>query len=145
MALARACTTDSVYIAKNKSINTSVLLYTEGRRVKTKALLDSGATECFRHPKWVDNHELPKEPLKRPRKVQNVDGTTNCMGEITHTVTMAVCHQSRMKIHQFLVADIGEDNLILGYPFFKAANPFIDWQKGSTNGNVILTTCDEWV
>jgi len=44
-----------------------------------------------------------------------------------------------------LVADIGEDDLILGYPFFEAANPFIDWQKGSANGNVILTTCDEWV
>jgi hypothetical protein len=67
------------------------------------------------------------------------------MGEIMHAVNLAVCHQSRMKIHQFLVVDIGEDNLILGYPFFEAANPFIDWQWGSANGNVTLTTCDEWV
>jgi hypothetical protein len=67
------------------------------------------------------------------------------MGEITHTVNIAVRHQSRTKIHQFLVVDIGEDDLILGYPFFEAANLFIDWQRGSTNGNVTLTTCDEWV
>jgi hypothetical protein len=134
-----------VYIAKNKSINAPVLLYTEERRVESKALLDSGATECFIHPRWVEKQQLPKEPLKRPRKVRNVDGTTNRMGEITHTVNLAVRHQSRTQLHQFLVADIGEDDLILGYPFFEAANPFIDWRKGSTNGNVLLTTCEEWV
>jgi hypothetical protein len=26
--------------------------------------------------------------------------------------------------------DIGEDNIILGYPFFEAANPLIDWLMG---------------
>jgi hypothetical protein len=67
------------------------------------------------------------------------------MGEIMHTVNLAVHHQSRTQMHQFLVADIGEDDLILGYPFFEAANPFIDWQQGSTNRSVILTTCNKWV
>jgi hypothetical protein len=37
-----------------------------------------------------------------------------------------------------LVADIGEDNLILGYPFFEAVNPRIDWPTGTIDTKVAL-------
>ena len=37
----------------------------------------------------------------------------------------------------FLVADIAEDNLILGYPFFESANLQIDWTKGTILGEVM--------
>jgi hypothetical protein len=41
-------------------------------------------------------------------------------------------------LYQFLVADIGEDNIILGYPFFEEANPQINWSVGSIKGNISL-------
>ena len=53
MALARACMTDSVYIARNRSIKTPVSMCTEGRRAEKEALLDFGATESFIHPRLV--------------------------------------------------------------------------------------------
>ena len=45
------------------------------------------------------------------------------MGKITHTVEMLLQYDNKINRHVFLVADIGEDDLILGYPFFESANP----------------------
>ncbi len=49
-----------------------------------------------------------------------------------------------MANHQFLVADIREDNLILGYPFFEAINPQIDWPTSTTKETITLLSHDEW-
>jgi hypothetical protein len=35
--------------------------------------------------------------------------------------------------------DIGENNIILGYPFFKAANLLIDWPTGRMCGTITMT------
>ena len=106
-----------------------------------QALLDSGATECFIHPRLVQKYELKKTPLPLPRTVRNVDGTINKLGEITEKVEFLVLHNDGARMHKFLVADIGEDDLILGYPFLEAADPKINWTKGEMSGHVVLTTC----
>ena len=49
-----------------------------------------------------------------------------------------------MANHQFLVADIREDNLILGYPFFEAINPQIDWPTSTTKETITLLSHDKW-
>ncbi len=46
--------------------------------------------------------------------------------------------------HQFLVANIGEDNLILGYPFFEAINPQINWPTGTTKETITLLSHNKW-
>jgi hypothetical protein len=38
----------------------------------------------------------------------------------------------------FFVADIASDDLILGYPFFKDANPSILWKEGKLEGTLML-------
>jgi hypothetical protein len=38
------------------------------------------------------------------------------------------------------MANIGEDDLILGYPFLEATNPKISWTEGIIEGTVILLT-----
>jgi len=37
------------------------------------------------------------------------------------------------------VVDIGEDDIILEYLFFEAANPMIDWPTGKVHGVLTLT------
>jgi hypothetical protein len=133
-----------VYLARNQSIKVPVSLYTREQEAETNALLDSGATECFINPRLVDQYQVTTEPLKKTRKVRNVDGTTNRIGAIMHAAKLIVQHQSYATCHLFLVADIGEDNLILGYPFFEATNPTIDWVKGELTGEVTLSSEEDW-
>ncbi len=108
-------------------------------RVIEKALLDSGATESFIHPWLVKQLTLATYQLKKPRQVRNMDGTNNQQGKVTTEAKFQVFHESHCQTHCFLIADIGEDNIILGYPFFKAANPMIDWPTGKVHGVLVLT------
>jgi Aspartyl protease len=96
MALIRACNSpDSMYIAKKKSIHASLLLHTSSKRAMKKALLDTGATKNFIHPRVVKQLSLRTRKLTKPRKVKNVDGTLNQSGEITDMVTLIVTHNGK--------------------------------------------------
>jgi len=125
-------------VARNKAIKASISLYTKKERATKKALLDSGATESFIHPRLIKEAKLKKNPLTKPRKVKNVDRTLNKAGAVTHTMTFKVKYQGKETCHKFLIANIGEDDIILGYPFFEGTNPNIDWTKGTIDGMVEL-------
>ena len=122
--------TDLVYVARNRSIKARVFLYTEAERVENKALIDSGATECLIHPRFLETLSLETIKLPRSRVVRNVDESINWSGTITQAVDFIVQCGDKVTPHQFLVANIGEDNLILGFPFLEAAEPKIDWAAG---------------
>ncbi len=76
--------------------------------------------------------------LEKPRQVQNIDGTNNQLGEVTKEAKFQIFHENHCQNHHFLIADIGEDDIILGYPFFEAANPMIDWPTGKVHGALVL-------
>ncbi len=138
VALTRACNLMSVYISRNRAIKTPVTVQMSQERVTKKALLDSGATESFVHPRLVKELALATYLLQKPRQVQNVDGTSNRLGKVTEEIKFQVFHESHCQIHCFLIADIGEDDIILGYLFFEVANPMIDWPTGKVHGALVL-------
>jgi aspartyl protease len=109
------------------------------QRATQNALLDSGATESFIHPRIVHELQLSTNQLHHPRMVQNIDRTSNRLGEVVDEVRMSIRHENYNKMHRFLVTDIGENDIILGYPFFKAANPLIDWPTGRMHGVITMT------
>jgi hypothetical protein len=80
--------------------------------------------------------KIKEHPLARPRHVRNVDGTINQAGKTTMGVHLVVKYQGKPQEHLFFITDIGEDNVILGYPFFKAATPHINWKMGELMGEV---------
>jgi hypothetical protein len=69
-----------------------------------------------------------------------VDGTLNQSGEVTEGVILITKYNGKPQKHLFYMANIGEDNLILGYSFLEAANPKISWKEGTIEGTVILLT-----
>jgi hypothetical protein len=127
-----------VYVAKRRSIQVAVQLYTQFRRVKVDALLDCGATENFIHPRLVKQMKLATKPLKRPQQVKNVDGTPNKAGKVTEVVILEICRKNYRQKHEFFVAEVDHDEILLGYPFLEAVNPQINWWSGKLYGMVTL-------
>src|SRR5216684_2313249 len=128
----------SVYVSRNCAIKTPVTIQTLQERVTRKVLLNSRATESFVHPQLMKNLVLCTYKLDKPRQVCNIDGTNNHLRKVTKETQFQVFHESCCQKYHFLIADIREDNIILGYPFFEAANPMVDWPTRKVHGNLIL-------
>ncbi len=128
----------SVYVSRNRAIKTPVTIQMSQERVTKKALLDSRATESFIHPRLAKELALTTYLLEKPRQVRNVDGTSNWLGKVTKEAKFQVFHESYFQTHCFLITDIGEDDIILGYPFFEAANAMINWPTGKIHGALVL-------
>ena len=100
------------------------------KRAETSALLDSGTTENFINPDYARELKLPIEELAEPCKVFNVDGTQNRHGQITHHTDLEVRTGDQTRTMHFFLTNLGEQKVILGYPWFAAVQPIIDWAKG---------------
>ena len=75
--------------------------------------------------------KIGKANLKKERTIWNVDGTHNKSGAIKHYVDLQVRCGDRIKEMQFLVTNIGEDELVLGYPWLAAFQPKINWKNAT--------------
>jgi len=99
----------------------------------TKALVDSGATDCFMSETFIRRMKLGKRPLQRPQKIWNIDNTANQAGDITHYTTLDIQTGGVQKTIQFLVTNIGNEDVILGYPWMAAFEPKFTWKHGTIN------------
>jgi hypothetical protein len=59
---------------------------------------------------------------------------------------MTIGYQGKKGRHNFFLANIGIDDVILGYPFFEDLLLDIDWRRGKVTSNVTLETedADQW-
>ena len=106
-----------------------VYVNTSNKRAETAALLDSEATENFITTHYANWLRLPIKQLPRARKVCNVDGTPNRQGNITHFTDLEVQTGAKKVKMRFFLTDLGEQKVILGYPWFAAMQPKIDWAR----------------
>jgi len=107
-----------------------LFIATAAKRTDSTALLDSGATENFINSRYAEWLRLPVKQLPKPREVYNVDGTLNKQGSITHCTDLEVQTGGKKTIMRFFLTDLGEHKMILGYPWFAAVQPKIDWARG---------------
>jgi len=98
-----------------------------------KALVDSGATNCFMSENFIRWMKLGKKPLQRPRKIWNIDNTVNQAGDITHYMNLDIQTGKVRKMIQFLVTNIGNEDIILGYPWMATFEPKFTWKNGAIN------------
>ena len=96
-----------------------------------EALIDSGATECFLDHWTVSHLRLPLKPLKAPHTIHNINGTHNQAGQITHKCRLKVQIGAIHQEMDFFITNLGQDQIILGYPFLKLLNPNINWTNGT--------------
>ena len=79
-----------------------------------KALVDSGATDNFIHPAFAKRLGLEMMPLETPKRIYNIDNTSNKSGSITHSLELKVTTKGIEKVMRFLVTDIGNEDILLG-------------------------------
>ena len=107
-----------------------------------KALVDSGATDCFIHPRLAERMKVGAQAFEKPKKIFNIDNTENKSGSITHFIDLKVQTKGEIKDIWFLIANIGMENLLLGYPWLAAFEPGFKWRPAImdyTNFPVIIS------
>jgi hypothetical protein len=105
-------------------------LHSRSKRANTVALLDSGATKNFMNLEYAKYLHMPIQCLKEPRKLFDVDGTPNKSRELQFFTDLQVQTGSQRTTLQFFLSNLGENKIILGYPWFAAFQPKIDWRRG---------------
>ena len=68
--------------------------------------------------------------LKRPILARNVDGTINKTRTITSYVDLTMKIDKRVIDIQLLVTGLGNQRIILGFPWLNECNPDINWKTG---------------
>src|SRR6266571_3287704 len=79
--------------------------------------------------------KLGKRPLQKPRKIWNIDNMANQARKITHYITLDIQTGGIQKQIQFLVTNIGNEDIILGYPWMAAFEPQFTWRNGVIHEN----------
>ena len=143
----RAIFPSDAFVPKQRSIKAKVQMFTSKVAAEARALIDSGATENFISPSFISRYSIPTHSLSKPKIVRNVDGTKNRNGNIEELVNFEIAYlkingQLKRKMQTFLILDLGEDDMILGYPFLQATNPEINWTEGNIKGTLWASTED---
>ena len=105
-------------------------IHSIAKRAKAIILVDLGAIENFMNLTYTKWLRLPIKRMTTPRKLFNVDGTENKSGELQHYVDLQTRTGTHTTTLRFFLSDLGEHKAILGYPWFTAVQPKIDWKQG---------------
>src|SRR5712672_1239557 len=122
--------TDDMFLSNRKSMTLQFYAHLSRKRTEGIVLKDTGATENFmslEYAKWLG---LPIKRLPKPRTLLNVDGTLNKQGKLEYYADLQVQTGSQRQDMRFFLSNLGEQKAILGYPWFAAMQPKIDWARG---------------
>ena len=111
-------------------MNVCIYLHSHLKRAKTQALLNSGATENFMTLDYAKHLHLPIKELNKPRMLYNVDRTINKAGIIKYCTDLKVQTGANHTWMQFFLSNLGHHQVILGYPWFVAVQPKVNWKRG---------------
>src|SRR5258708_28718038 len=114
-----------------------VLIRTSYTMADKKALVDSRATDNFMHPCFVERMGIGTKELPNPRKIWNIDGTLNKGGYLMHYTDLDVQTKGIHKEMQFLLTDLGGEDIILGYPWLATFKPKVMWKTATIDTTVL--------
>ena len=83
-------------------------------------------TDNFITEKLLKRMKIGKLPPKKPQVIWNIDNTQNKAGSIKYFMDFQVrCGNKKENMH-VLVTDLGEDKIVLGFPWLAAFQPKIN-------------------
>jgi hypothetical protein len=107
-----------------------LFIHSASKRAETSALLDSRATENFMHLDYAKALGLPVKELEKECKLYNMDRTENKAGALKHYTDLSIQMGTQHYNLRFYLSNLGDHKCILGYPWFAAIQPRINWRKG---------------
>jgi hypothetical protein len=136
-AWVRALRCNSVYITRYRSMRIPVSIRTSYFMADKQALVDSRATDNFMHPNFAKRMGLGMQELPNPKKIFNIDNTTNKAGMITHYLDLDVVTKGIHKEMRFLITDIGREEILLGYPWLATFEPEFNWKSATIDSRLL--------
>src|SRR5712671_6143765 len=125
-----------MFITKRNALTIKLVLRTT--RKTEEALIDSGATKNFLNPQAVTKLRLITEDLDKPQSIHNIDGTNNQAGLITKKCRLKIRLGKVDQEMDFFITNLGQDRIVLGYPFLRVSNPTINWEKGNIHHTSLI-------
>ena len=107
-----------------------IYLHSKSKRAETLALLDSGATENFMSLDYTKHLHLPIKTLKEPRRLFNINGTPNKARDLKYYTDLGTRTGTNTRTLRYFLSDLEDSRVILGYPWFAAVQPKINWAWG---------------
>ena len=126
-----------MYSTQRNSMTIPLTMNMWHKTTTIEALLDCGATHNFIDPRAVKSLGVGIKELRTPLTVNNVDGTVNRDGTITHFCNLWAWQGSKTEKLGFYVANLGRDRIILGYPWFQLFNPEFNWARNTLKGDKV--------
>jgi Retroviral aspartyl protease len=128
---------DRMYTSTVNTLKISITFRHQCATVAGRALIDSSATENFIDYQTAVRWRLNTKDLWHPHKVYNMDGTENQGGIISKSCVLHVRRGEQQIAQRFYVTNLGQDHVILGYPWLQEFNPEIDWEEGQLIGEEV--------
>ena len=100
----------------------------KSKRAEALALIDSGATKNFMSLQYAKYLQLPIKKLVKAHQLFNIDGTPNKSGNLEYYTDLEVHTGTQRTNLRFFLSDLGDNKVILRYPWFAAVQPKIDWR-----------------
>jgi Retroviral aspartyl protease len=119
---------DWMYTSTVNTLKISITFWNQCAMVAGQALIDSGATENFIDYQTAVWWRLHTKDLWCPWKVYNVNGTENQGGIISKSCVLCVWQGEQQITQWFYITNLGQDRIILGYPWLQEFNLEIDWE-----------------
>ena len=111
--------------------------------VTTQALVDSGTDISCINQHFVQKNNLPTKKLPIPIQARNADHSNNKSGDIRYTCDLFIDIQGLTQRVTLHVMTCGKENIILGLPWLRKANPTIDWTMQTLTFNESIDESQE--
>jgi hypothetical protein len=107
-----------------------ITLKGQNRSASVAAMVDCDATALFISKRFMKENKICMHLISREIPLYNIDGSRNRVGSITCSTRLRLRVGDIKEWRVFLVTELGPEDVVLGLPWLRSANPSIDWAEG---------------